>query len=96
VILEANACGTPVVVSEGVPEDVVVDGYNGLRAPFGDIDGLAAHLIQLLKDESLFQTVSRNATEHVRKFSKARIAEDVDQLFRRVAAGTNGQGEGSA
>jgi glycosyltransferase involved in cell wall biosynthesis len=93
VILEANACGTPAVVSEGVPEDVVVDGYNGLRAPFGDIDGLAAHLVQLLKDESLFQTVSRNATEHVRKFSKARIAEDVDQLFRRVAAGANGQGE---
>jgi glycosyltransferase involved in cell wall biosynthesis len=96
VILEANACGTPAVVSEGVPEDAVIDGYNGLRAPFGDVDALAAGLVQLLRDEPLFRTVSRNATEHVRKFSKARIVNDVDQLFRRVAAGANGQREGRA
>ena len=33
VVAEANRCGTPVVVSDGVPSDVVVDKLNGLVYP---------------------------------------------------------------
>jgi len=89
VILEANVCGTPAVVSDGVPEDAVVDGYNGLRVPFGDIDALAAGLVRVLKDDTLFEAISRNATQHAGKFSKASVRRQVEGLFRRAAAGTN-------
>jgi glycosyltransferase involved in cell wall biosynthesis len=89
VILEANVCGTPAVVSDGVPEDAVVDGYNGLRVPFGDIDALGAGLVRVLKDDTLFETISRNATQHAGTFSKARVRRQVEDLFRRAVAGAN-------
>ena len=89
VILEANVCGTPAVVSDGVPEDAVVDRYNGLRVPFGDIDALAGGLVRLLKDGTLFETISRNAVQHAGKFSKARVQRQVERLFHRAAAGAN-------
>src|SRR5438445_7947759 len=38
VVLEANACGVPVVASTGVPCSVVYHERNGLRYSFGDID----------------------------------------------------------
>jgi len=31
VVLEAMACGTPVVVSKAVPEEIVVNNFNGIR-----------------------------------------------------------------
>jgi glycosyltransferase involved in cell wall biosynthesis len=76
-----------------VPEDAVVDGYNGLRVPFGDIDALAAGLVRVLKDDALFEVVSRNATQHAGKFSKARVQGQVERLFRQVA-GANHRPEG--
>jgi glycosyltransferase involved in cell wall biosynthesis len=95
VILEANVCGTPAVVSNGVPEDAVVDGYNGLRVPFGDIDALAAGLVRVLKDDALFEALSRNATQHAGKFSKARVQGQVERLFRQAAGnGHRPEGEG--
>src|SRR5207248_9364179 len=35
--IEGNIAGTPAVVSDGVPNDVVADLDNGLRYPSGDI-----------------------------------------------------------
>ena len=89
VILEANVCGTPAAVSDGVPEDAVVNGYNGLRSPFGDIDALAASLVRLLKDDTLFEALSHNAIRHAGRFSKARVKEQVDYLFRQAARGNH-------
>src|SRR5205823_6310199 len=40
VVLEANACGLPVVASSGVPVGAVTDGLNGLRYQFGDIPAI--------------------------------------------------------
>jgi glycosyltransferase involved in cell wall biosynthesis len=51
VLAEANACGKPVVGSRigGIP-DFVRHGENGLLAPPGDAEGLAAALRTLLQD----------------------------------------------
>ncbi|TMI22151.1 glycosyltransferase family 4 protein, partial [Candidatus Bathyarchaeota archaeon] len=40
VVSEANLCGTPAIVTDGVPADVVVQGLNGFRVRFGDIDAM--------------------------------------------------------
>ncbi len=53
-VIEANACGTPVVASRspGLVESVL-DGKTGLLVPHGDVPALAAGLILLLRDRDL-------------------------------------------
>lgn len=53
-IMEAFACGVPVVASD-IPgnSDVVVPGVDGFLAGCGDAEGLARQIEKLLEDESL-------------------------------------------
>jgi len=53
-VIEANACGTPVVASKspGLVESVR-DGETGLLVPHGDVPALAAALVLLLRDREL-------------------------------------------
>ena len=62
VIMEAMACGTPVVSTRvaGVPE-MIDDGLNGLLLNEGDVAGLAAAMERLLKDKSLAQEMGAKA-----------------------------------
>lgn len=69
VVAEANRCGTPVIASDGVPSDVVVDGYNGIVYPFGDVEALAIAIIKLMKDNILWSKISKNAYEWSQQFS---------------------------
>jgi L-malate glycosyltransferase len=50
--LEAMACCVPVVGSDagGLPE-LVADGVSGYLLPVGDVEGMAARVLELLKDE---------------------------------------------
>ena len=77
VIVEANACGTPVVATEGVPTITARGGYNGIRVPFGDTQAFADALTTLLTDDDVFQTYSMNARRHAKQFS-------VDSVGRRL------------
>lgn len=69
VVAEANRCGTPVVVSNGVPSDVVIDGYNGLVYPFGDTKALATAIVKLMKDNVLWGKMSKNAFRWSKRFA---------------------------
>jgi len=81
VIVEANRCGTPVVVTDGVPVETARDGYNGLRVPFGDRRGLASALVRLLSERHLFETLSRNARDHAEQFSPETIGQRLEETF---------------
>jgi glycosyltransferase involved in cell wall biosynthesis len=50
-VLEASACGRPVIASRvgGVPE-VLIDGETGLLVPPGDVDSLTAAIVRLAED----------------------------------------------
>ncbi len=86
VVLEANACGVPVIASSGVPEGAVEDGVNGLRYPFGDTRALAARIVQLLQDDALHERLSKNAMERTECFGWSRIGAQFEQVVRRAAA----------
>ncbi|HKZ50681.1 MAG TPA: glycosyltransferase, partial [Dehalococcoidia bacterium] len=84
VILEANACGTPAVVSQGVPVEAVRQGYNGLRVPFGDTTALAEALLRVLADGPLAESLSGNAALHARSFSKPSIQRQLEEIIQRA------------
>jgi len=75
VALEAMACGTPVVVSNAVPEEVVIDNFNGIRVNSFNPEDYANALEKLLADEELWLKLSRNGLEFVKRFDYIEIAK---------------------
>ena len=69
VVIEANACGTPVIVSDRVPNDAAKNGYNASVYPCHDIDSLSKAMISLLSDEEKWNRMSNNSVEWAKKFS---------------------------
>jgi glycosyltransferase involved in cell wall biosynthesis len=67
-VLEAMACGTPVVASAvgGIPEQVD-DGRSGFLVPVGDAAALAACLQMVLSDESLRSRLGVRAAERAQR-----------------------------
>jgi glycosyltransferase involved in cell wall biosynthesis len=66
VALEAMACGTLLVVSNAVPEEVVISNCNGIRVnSFNPVD-YANALKKLLIDEEQWLKLSRNGLEFVK------------------------------
>ncbi|MEE8418189.1 MAG: N-acetyl-alpha-D-glucosaminyl L-malate synthase BshA, partial [candidate division Zixibacteria bacterium] len=60
--LEALACGVPVVGSivGGLPE-LITDGEVGYLEPIGDVEAMAKRSIEILSDDMLHQSMSKNA-----------------------------------
>ena len=81
VSIEANRCGTPVIASEGVPEEVVVDYVNGLRYRYGNINELAEKIYKLALDIALWRNLSRAALTMSRGFSEEAVEEKVARII---------------
>lgn len=76
VILEAMACGRPVVAASiyGIPE-MIEEGESGRLVPAGDVRALAAALGPLLRDPEIRQRYGRRGRERwERIFSAAQMA----------------------
>jgi len=83
-VLEAMASGTPPVASSAVPSDVVIDGFNRLRVNSLDPLDYANALEKLLRDEELWQRLSKNDVEFVKKFDYVEIARRYEDVFKRL------------
>ena len=74
VILEAMACGVPVVATRcGGPEGIITDATDGFLVPRGDAVALAARLQALLDSHTLNEALGRRARATI----EARYAEEV-------------------
>ncbi|HOT52152.1 MAG TPA: glycosyltransferase, partial [Candidatus Hydrogenedentes bacterium] len=86
-ILEAHACGKPVVATRlgtGV-EFANLDGETGLNVPPRDPEALAAAINRLLGDAHIRDTMGNRARERVkREFHAERAARDEFALFEEV------------
>ena len=69
-VIEANACGVPVVASD-VPglRDSVVDEKTGLLYEYGNIEQLAQKIALILRDENLRNRMRMDALEWGRSFN---------------------------
>jgi glycosyltransferase involved in cell wall biosynthesis len=77
-VLEALACGTPVVASKvgGIPEQII-EGKTGYLVPEGDEKKMAEKIICLLENENLKTQIGREAAEDaIKRFSLERMVDD--------------------
>jgi N-acetyl-alpha-D-glucosaminyl L-malate synthase BshA len=86
--LEAMSCGVPVVATAvgGVPE-VIEDGVQGFLHAVGDIEGMAAHVEQLLTDEDLWVRMSEAARRRALDFDRERVVPQYEILYDTVMKG---------
>ena len=86
-ILEAFACGTPVVST--APESMrylVEDGRTGLLSPSGDAQTLAQNVIRLLQDPDLSSRIAVNAYEQSKNYHWAAVRGQWLDLYRSLAS----------
>lgn len=88
VVLEAMACGTPVVATAigGIPEQVV-EGETGLLTPPADADAMAAALERILGDDNLRAAMAQRAVERARRhYDLARQTDDYLDFYGTAIA----------
>ncbi|MBN2031018.1 glycosyltransferase family 4 protein [bacterium] len=88
-VIEANACGTPVVAadSQGL-RDSVIDGETGFLYPWGDIDRLADRIVQIISNKKLRQKLERGAENWAKKFSWDESASEMMSIIEHVVNGS--------
>ncbi len=65
VVLEAQACGLPVVVSDqGGPKEVIVDGKTGIVTKAKNVDSFTEALLRLVDDEDLRESMGYEGRLH--------------------------------
>jgi len=81
-VLEAFACGTPVVVSTGISRDLIKPGFNGYMT---DDDAERTRAFEeLLIDDTKWQSLSQGAVETTQTFSASTVADQYLGLFSRA------------
>ena len=84
VSVEANALGVPVIATNGVPDEVISDGYNGIKYDFGDISALTETMSRLLHDRTLRDKLSVNSTVSSTRFSWDISAKLFEEILQRT------------
>src|SRR6185295_2146418 len=79
VVLEAQACGLPVVVSnEGGPKEMIDDGRSGITVEGNDPARWAGVVESLLDDAARRRTMSLHAADRAKRWS---LAQTFDAFF---------------
>jgi glycosyltransferase involved in cell wall biosynthesis len=87
-ILEAGACGLPVVATRhGGIKDSVIHEHTGFLVDEGDIEGMADYMITLAKDSELSAAMGREAREHIcANFSMEKSISNLWQIINHAIA----------
>jgi glycosyltransferase involved in cell wall biosynthesis len=85
-VLEAMACGTPVVTSNlsALPE---VAGDAGVLVDPYDPDAICQAFAELLENQSKREELSRRGLERARRFTWHEVAEQTVRVYRQVLSG---------
>jgi phosphatidylinositol alpha-mannosyltransferase len=87
-LLEAMACGTPIVCYDTPGFRTVVEGeVHALMTPPGDVDAFAGALSRVLRDPALRGRMGAAGRARAQEFAWPRIAEQTLAIYDRVLAG---------
>lgn len=91
VIVEAMACGLPVVAFDCPwgPQAIISDGEDGLLVENGNPSALAQNLIALIKDDGKRKVMSEAALRNVQRFQIEHIAKQWKFLFEPLTRRIN-------
>jgi glycosyltransferase involved in cell wall biosynthesis len=83
-VLEANACGMPVVGSNrpGL-KDSILEDKTGFLVEYGDVEGFARKGLELLTDGDLWGRMSSAALDWARSMTWGRTADEMEKAFLR-------------
>ena len=88
-ILEAYACGKPVIASNiGGLRELVDDGKTGLLIDVGDVDQLAKAILSLLNNEMDIEEMGSIGRQYVKSnFSIEKVVEKLEKVYEEVVEG---------
>lgn len=84
VVLEAMACGLPVVTTDVSGVRDVVTRESGRIVPKRDSAALANAILEIFSDKSLMKKMSKKARERAEEFSWERIAKKTLEVYEKV------------
>jgi N-acetyl-alpha-D-glucosaminyl L-malate synthase BshA len=89
-VLEAMACGVPVVTTESGGTAEVVSESCARMAPVGDVEGLAGAAVEILRDESLARSMGESGRRRAEEmFDVDRVVPQYEALYKRVTSGAS-------
>lgn len=86
VVLEAMACGCPVVSTRSSgPASIVESGVDGLLAEVGDVQALTNHILRLLKDKELAHKLTQNARQKITDdYNLELFSSQVESIYEAI------------
>jgi glycosyltransferase involved in cell wall biosynthesis len=83
-VLEAMACGTPVISTNngGLPE--YVDDASGFKVNPKDVDSCVKAVLELAQDRSLSEKMGRAARQRALQFDWAKVGEQMSYVYGRI------------
>ena len=86
VLVEAMACGVPVIGSDSGEIPNVI-GEAGLIFPEGDANALQQHLAQLLRDQDLKASLAEKGRKRVlAQYTQAKVAAQTHRVYQQILA----------
>jgi glycosyltransferase involved in cell wall biosynthesis len=91
-VLEAAAAGVPLVVSEvGSVVELIEDGRSGRVVAPGDVEAMAAAILELRRDPAGARRLGAGARDRVEPFSAGRMRRELAELWSEVADRSTGR-----
>ncbi|MCZ4245351.1 N-acetyl-alpha-D-glucosaminyl L-malate synthase BshA [Pedobacter punctiformis] len=83
--LEAMACKVPAITTNagGLPE-LNIDGFCGFMSNVGDVDDMAAHAIEILKDDAILKQFKENAFKRAQDFDLKKILPSYINFYKEI------------
>jgi glycosyltransferase involved in cell wall biosynthesis len=89
VIVEAMACGAPVVTTDCDfgPREIVQPGQSGLLVPVENVDRLARAIASVVGDRELATRLGEGGRRRARDFDVTRMTHAYERMFRELRTG---------